>query len=55
MFKHLLVPTDGTEFSTTTVQRAIKFPAVLIVRLSRQLANFPIKPLSNVPIKVLVI
>ena len=25
MFKHLLVPTDGTEFSTTTVQRAIKF------------------------------
>ena len=25
MFKHLLVPTDGTEFSTTTVRRAIKF------------------------------
>lgn len=27
MFKHLLVPTDGTEFSTTTVRRAIKFAA----------------------------
>lgn len=25
MFKHILVPTDGSEFSTTTVQRALTF------------------------------
>jgi nucleotide-binding universal stress UspA family protein len=25
MFKHILVPTDGSEFSTTTVKRALSF------------------------------
>ena len=34
MFKHLLVPTDGTEFSTTTVQRAIKFASEAGARIT---------------------
>lgn len=34
MFKHLLVPTDGTEFSTLAVQRAVTFASEAGARIT---------------------
>ena len=44
MFKHILVPTDGSEFSTLTVTRAISFAAETGARISFYFAkpDYPI-------------